>query len=276
MQVYADLAVLTARPSPDDSETVPHRLYGHVDAADAYSVGRYVEEAGREIAAARARGRMPVIVGGTGLYLSALVAGLSPMPPVPEVIRARWRAEARRLGGPGLHRVLAARDPVMAGRLDPADPQRIVRALEVIEATGRSLADWQGMKGRPVIAPEDAVRLVIMADRAWLVARARLRLDQMIRHGAVEEVGRLIGRGLPWSLPIFGALGVRPIAEHIGGRLSLDAAIEATARQTAAYIKRQQTWNRGQFAGWEAVAVTPEISGDALTGRVISNIMSIE
>ncbi|HRD75988.1 MAG TPA: tRNA (adenosine(37)-N6)-dimethylallyltransferase MiaA [Hyphomicrobiaceae bacterium] len=266
MQVYRDLRILTARPSVDEEARAPHRLFGHVEGGVAYSAGRYIAEVGEALGEARRRERVAIIVGGTGFYLKALLSGLSPIPDVSREIRKRWRDAVSERGGPALHAVLAERDPVMAARLDPTDGQRIARALEVLEASGRSLREWQAIPGRPVIEAARSVRLVLSSERAWLVARARHRLGTMIRDGALDEVRALDGRGLDRSLPIFGALGMRPLAEHLAGRQSLADAIEATARDTAAYIKRQQTWARGQLADWTPIRIGEGVdpSGAAL------------
>src|SRR5262245_51854586 len=170
MQVYRELAVLTARPSPADLERAPHRLYGTVPAVEAYSVGAWVEDAARAIGEAEHEGRMPILVGGTGLYFKALLEGLAPVPDIPPEIRKAWRARADTLRGEALHRELQARDPAMAARLRPSDMQRLVRALEVIDATGISLAEWQGSAAPPVLPPDGVVKLVIAPGREPLYA----------------------------------------------------------------------------------------------------------
>jgi tRNA dimethylallyltransferase len=187
MQVYRELRILSARPGADEEARVPHALYGFVPAAEAYSTGRFVKDAAAVIAEARNDGRRPVIVGGTGLYFKALLEGLSPIPQIDDAIRNHWRAEAERRGAADLHRELMARDELMAARLAPGDTQRIVRALEVIEQTGRSLADWQRQPGTPIVEEAKTVRLLATLDRAELHTRADARLDRMFADGAGDE-----------------------------------------------------------------------------------------
>ena len=159
MQVYRDLRVLTARPGEAESGSVPHRLYGHVDAAERYSAGRFIEEAGPVLAGLAAEGLVPVVTGGTGLYFRGLLAGFSPIPPVPEAVLARWRARLMAEGPEALHRLLAERDPALAGRLPAGDSQRILRGLSVLEATGRPLSAWQSEPGTPLVDPARALLL---------------------------------------------------------------------------------------------------------------------
>jgi tRNA dimethylallyltransferase len=251
MQVYRELRILTARPSPEEEARVPHALYGFIPAREAYSAGRYMADAARAIAAARARRRVPIVVGGTGLYFKALLEGLSPIPPVPEVVRARWRAEALRLGAAGLHRVLAERDPRIAARLRPTDPQRLVRALEVFEATGRSLADWQQIPGQPLLAAERAVRIVVAPDRSELYRRCDTRLEVMLEQGGLEEVDGLRALALDPKLPVMTALGVGPLLAHLGGALPLERAMAQAKADTRRYVKRQLTWLRRNMIAWQ-------------------------
>jgi tRNA dimethylallyltransferase len=254
MQVYRELRVLTARPSLDDEARVAHVLYGHVPAGEAYSAGRYAREAAAAIAEVRASGRVPVIVGGTGLYFRALLQGLSPIPAISNDIRQRWRAEAERLGAAGLHGVLAARDPEMAARLRPSDPQRVTRALEVLDATGRSLAAWQQVPGTPILDETATERFVVLPDREDLYRRCDARFEAMLAAGALEEVRALMALGLDPGLPSLRALGVQALAAHLAGAMSLDEAREAAKRQTRNYAKRQLTWLRGQMQAWTVTA----------------------
>lgn len=253
MQVYSELRVLTARPSAEDEVRAPHRLYGHVPAREAYSAGRFVAEAEAEIAAAHQTGRIPIIVGGTGLYFKALLEGLSPIPTVPEDVRAHWRAEAARLGAAELHRLLAGRDPEMAVRLHPTDSQRITRALEVLEATGRSLSYWQSLPGVPVLPEAATVRLVLQPEREHLYRRCDARLDAMMAAGALAEVATLAELRLDPGLPVMRAVGVGPLLAYLAGRTTLDAALAQAKLDTRHYVKRQLTWLRRNMIAWDRV-----------------------
>ena len=254
MQVYRDLSILTARPGTADLARAPHVLYGHVPAAQVYSAGRWLVDAAREIAAAEAAGRVPIIAGGTGLYFEALLHGLSPVPAIPAAIRAHWRNEAERLGAEKLHGVLATRDPAMADRLRPSDPQRVTRALEVLEATGRSLADWQREAGTPLVARNAAACLVLAPDRATLYARCEARFDDMLAAGALAEAAAMLALGLPPELPAMRATGLRELMAHLRGDLTLEAAATAAKVATRHYAKRQETWIRGRMADWVRVS----------------------
>lgn len=251
MQVYRELRVLTARPDADDERRAPHRLYGHVPGAEAYSAARYAAEARAAIAAAEEAGSLPIVVGGTGLYFKALTEGLSPIPPIPDEIRARWRACAGEEGAAALHAILAERDPEMAARLRPTDPQRLVRALEVLEATGTSLARWQEEPGEPVVRVEDGRAVVVAPERDVLRQRIDARFDRMMAHGAVEEVRALLQLALSPELPVMRALGVGPLARLIAGEASPAEAGEAAKAETRQYAKRQLTWLRRNMNAWK-------------------------
>lgn len=253
MQVYDGLPIITAQPSPDEKSRAPHRLYGHVSPSDAYSVARYIADAAREIATATAAGQRSIIVGGTGLYFKALLEGLSPVPEIPAEIREHWRANASSWPIDRLHAELAARDPVMADRLAPTDRQRITRALEVIDATGRSLGEWQKIPGTPLLDEAGTIRLVVNRPRDEIIARCDARFDQMIGAGALDEVGHLLALDLPRDLPVFGALGVRPLADFLEGRTSLPEAIAAGKLQTRQYVKRQETWLKRHMMSWREI-----------------------
>lgn len=253
MQVYRELNVLTARPSPADAERAPHLLYGHVPGREAYSAARFIEEASLAIKGARARGRVPVIVGGTGLYFKALLEGLSPVPPIPDDIRNHWRAEAERVGAQALHATLAARDAVMAGRLKPTDPQRIVRALEVLEATGRSLAEWHETPGTPVLMEKETLRFVLAPERDELYRRCDARFEAMMKAGALEEAEALGRQQLDPGLPVMRALGVAPLLDLIAGKAARAEAVERAKAETRQYAKRQVTWIKGNMSSWEAI-----------------------
>src|SRR4051812_5294279 len=201
MQVYGDLRIITARPGVADEARVPHRLYGHVDAAENYSVGRWCHDARAVLEEAKSAGRVPILVGGTGLYFKALTQGLSAVPPTPPDVRAAVRARCDAEGAAALHAELARRDPAMAERLKPGDRMRLARALEVLEATGRSLADWH-REGMPAILdPDEALKIFLVIDRAELHRRIDARFEAMLAAGALEEARALAARGLDPMLP---------------------------------------------------------------------------
>ena len=254
MAVYSDLSVLTGRPGPRDLARAPHRLYGHRDAAEPYSLGRWLPEAEAEIRDARAKGAVPVVVGGTGLFFKALTQGLSPIPPVPDEVRASTRARAAGLDAATLHARLAAVDPVTAARLRPSDPQRILRALEVFAATGRPLAEFQARRSAPALPMAQAVAITLAPERAALRRAIEMRFDGMMTAGALDEVRRLGVRGLDPTLPAMRALGVPPLLAHLAGALTLDEAVARSKAETRAYAKRQDTFARHQLAGFAPTA----------------------
>jgi tRNA dimethylallyltransferase len=251
MQVYAELRILTARPGPEDTRRVPHRLYGHVAASEPYSVARWLADVAAALAEAAAVGARPIIVGGTGLYFKALTEGLSPVPAISPEVRRRWRDAAAEAPPGALHAELAARDAIMAERLEPGDSQRIVRALEVLEETGRSLADWQAVPGRPLVDSADATRILINLPRAELHQRSDQRFDLMLSSGALDEVKALLALALPADAPAMRALGVAPLAAHLRGVLPREEAGARAKAETRQYIKRQQTWARRHMADWQ-------------------------
>jgi tRNA dimethylallyltransferase len=251
MQVYRELSILTARPTLEHEARAPHALYGFVSGAEAYSAGRYAADAATAIAEARAKGRVPIIVGGTGLYFKALLEGLSPIPAADPQVRAFWRAEAARQPAPQLHALLEARDPEMAGRLMPTDTQRIVRALEVLESTGRSLALWQREPGTPVLGEAETIRLLALPDRQEQGELIDARFDAMLAAGALEEVRALLSHGFSSALPIMRALGVAPLAAHLAGALGVAEAVAAAKTDTRNYAKRQLTWLRRNMIAWK-------------------------
>ena len=253
MQVYSELRILTARPTTDDERRAPHALYGFVPAREAYSTGRYVTDAKAALDAARAQGLRPIFVGGTGLYFKALLEGLSPVPPVDAAVRAYWRAEAERVRAEALYGVLAARDAEMAARLKSADTQRIVRALEVLESSGRSLAYWQSQPGEPVIDGASAVGLLMLPDRATLHARADARFARMVEDAGLDEAARLEALQLDADLPAMRAIGVAPMIAVTRGALTLADAIAQGQAETRQYIKRQETWIRRNMISWNNV-----------------------
>jgi len=251
MQVYRELRLLTARPSEADEARVPHRLYGTMSAAQAYSVGRWLGDVAGAMAEAHKEGRLPILVGGTGLYFKALTEGLAPVPDIPAEIRAHWRERSEQLGRNTLHAELAARDPAMAARLGPADPQRIVRALEVIDATGMSLAEWQGGDAAPLLAPGDALRLVIAPEREPLYAAIDARFDRMIEQGALDEVRALLALKLDPGLPAMRAHGVCELAAYLSGAVTREEAVAKAKTESRRYAKRQMTWLRRFMADWD-------------------------
>lgn len=258
MQVYRDLDVLSARPPAEDLARAPHRLYGHVDASRNYSVATWLEDVSRVIQEARETGRFLVIVGGTGLYFRALLGGLSPLPDIPAGIRNRWREIAENAAPGELYEELKQRDPQMAVRLEPGDTQRLTRALEVIEATGRSLLTWQQQPGTALL-PADTPRVVLAPPRPWLHARIAERFHLMVTSGAVEEAEALVARSLDPSLPAMKAIGVRELSEAASGQRSLEDAVESAIVATRRYAKRQETFFRGQLVGWPRMDPTDPV-----------------
>jgi tRNA dimethylallyltransferase len=253
MQVYRDLRIITARPTDGDEARVPHRLYGHVDAAVNFSAGAWVGDAAKALEEAKAEGRLPIFIGGTGLYFKALTAGLSVVPPIPAEVREDVRARLERNGVEALHAELAASDPRAAERLNLRDRTRIARALEVVEATGRSLLDWHH-EGQPPLLPRDSFRAVFLApERDELYARIDARFDAMLGAGALKEVERLADRNLDPLLPAMKAHGVPALIRHLRGELSLEQAATIGSADTRHYAKRQFTWFRHQLPEFEWV-----------------------
>ncbi|NGO62855.1 tRNA (adenosine(37)-N6)-dimethylallyltransferase MiaA [Rhizobium daejeonense] len=247
MQVYDVLRVLTARPSEEEMDGIPHHLYGHVPPGNTYSTGDWLREAGDLLSRLKDRNVLPVIIGGTGLYFKALTGGLSDMPAVPDDIRRSLRGRLSAEGAEVLHRELAARDPAMAERLNPQDGQRIVRALEVLEATGRSISEFQGKAGPMLVDPARAGKFVVLPDRALLHERINRRFAGMFQQGAVEEVEALLALGLSPEMPAMKAIGVSQIAAMLKGQLSREEVIELASAATRQYAKRQMTWFRNQM-----------------------------
>jgi tRNA dimethylallyltransferase len=245
MQVYRDLAVLTARPGPAELARAPHRLFGVLDASELCSAARWLSLAELEIGAAARDRRLPILVGGTGLYLKALLRGLAPVPEVPTEVRRAARALHEEIGGEKFHAVLAARDPVAAARLNPGDTQRLIRAYEVVTATGRSLMDWQRAQAgamRPGVAA-----VVLLPPREALYAAIDARFASMATAGALDEVRALTARHLSPDLPALKAVGVRELEAHLRGETTLQAAIAAGQQASRRYAKRQITWLRTQL-----------------------------
>ena len=259
MQVYGDLRRLTARPDPNEEARVPHRLYGHVDGAVNYSVGHFSRDAAAVLTTLD--GRMPVFVGGTGLYFKALEQGFSELPPVPEAVRARVRADAEGRPTEKLHADLARHDPEGAARLRPSDRMRVMRALEIFFATGRPIASFYGDPVPGPLAGWDLDRIFLAPDRAVLRARIDARFRTMIAAGALDEVARLRERGLDPMLPVMRAHGVPALIAHLDGTMSLEDAIVRGQADTRAYAKRQFTWFRHQM-GTDWRWIDPEIKAE--------------
>ncbi|MBX9823866.1 MAG: tRNA (adenosine(37)-N6)-dimethylallyltransferase MiaA [Xanthobacteraceae bacterium] len=267
MQVYRDLRIITARPSPDDEARVPHRLYGHVDAAENYSVGRWCADAGAALDDIWRDGRLPILVGGTGLYFKALTQGLSVVPPTPPDIRAAVRARCDAEGSMALHAELARRDPATATKLKPGDRMRIARALEVLEATGRSLADWQRDGMPAMLEPDRALMFFLDVERDELRRRIDARFDAMLAQGALDEVRALAARNLDPMLPAMKAHGVPWLRRHLAGEITLAEAAEGGKADTRRYTKRQVTWFRHQMPGWTWAA--PETVADIAARELV-------
>ena len=256
MQVYRDLRIITARPSADEERRVPHRLYGHVDAAENFSVGRWAEEAAAVLAEARRTTRAAILVGGTGLYFNALTRGLAAVPPIPANIREEVRARLASDGVAVLHAELKWRDPAAAARLMPGDRARITRALEVVLATGRSLLDWHDANKPAGLDPTRAAKIFLAPEREELLRRIDARFDAMMASGALDEVRALAARGLDPDLPAMKAHGVPWLIRALNGEITREQASEEAKRDTRQYTKRQATWFRNQLPDF--VWVEPE------------------
>ncbi|MGR6430395.1 tRNA (adenosine(37)-N6)-dimethylallyltransferase MiaA [Rhizobium sp. PAMB 3174] len=257
MQVYDTLSVLTARPSTADMEGVEHCLYGHVPAGAAYSTGAWLREAEALLSRLKAEGRLPVFAGGTGLYFKALTGGLSDMPEIPEAVRVLWRGRLAAEGPEALYGELGRRDAEGAAALNPQDGQRIVRALEVLEATGRPIREFQGRTGPMVVDPARALKIVIDPDRKVLHERINRRFEAMLEQGAADEVRALMKLNLSPQMPVMKAIGVRELAAMLAGDLTREQAAEQASAATRQYAKRQMTWFRNQMDdSWERRGTT--------------------
>jgi tRNA dimethylallyltransferase len=254
MQVYAEMRVLTARPSAAEEGAAPHRLYGHVVAAEAYSVGRWLDDAALSMRAAWKAESLPILVGGTGLYFKALTQGLAPVPYIPLDVRMHWRAKAEAGGSEALYAALLERDPTLAQKLAPTDTQRLVRALEVFDATGVSLAEWQsGSTASAILSAGDALKILVAPEREPLYAAIDARFDKMMADGAAEEARTLAALGLDRRLPAMRAHGGAELTAYLDGVQSLDEAVSKAKTQSRRYAKRQMTWARRFMADWEWV-----------------------
>ena len=242
MQVYRQAPILTAQPSAQDKARAPHLLYGHVGVRDAYSVGHWRSDAVAALAEVRAMKRTPIFVGGTGMYFMALTDGLADVPPTPPEIRDAARALLDDIGVEALHARLTDRDPLTASRLRPTDPQRVLRAFEVFEATGRPLADWQGVPAAPVLKDARIAAFVLDPPRPDLRARIAARFETMVDAGGLDEARSL--EGLDPALPAAKLLGLRPLQALAGGTLTRAEALDAAITATRQFAKRQMTWFR--------------------------------
>ena len=246
-QVYADLAILSARPTEAEMAGIPHRLFGHIDGADDYSAARWAAEARGEITAAHAAGAIPIIIGGTGLYIRTLLHGIAPVPAIDEAIRADIRALPVREA----YRRLRSADPHAAAALKPLDVTRIARALEVITSTGTALHIWQEQRDGGMADEIDLTPAILLPPRDWLHERCNIRLAAMFSSGAAAEVTALLARNLDPDLPVMRAIGVRQLAAAQAGEISLGDALTHAQVATRQYAKRQYTWFRNQLpAQW--------------------------
>ncbi|WP_044332386.1 tRNA (adenosine(37)-N6)-dimethylallyltransferase MiaA [Sphingomonas hengshuiensis] len=257
MQVYADLRVLTARPSIEEETRAPHRLFGHVDGADAYSAARWAAEARAEIAQAHAQERLPILVGGTGLYLRTLLDGIAPVPEIAPDIRRAVRAMPVALA----HAALALADPPAAARLAPADTLRVARALEVVRSTGRPLAEWQAQRVGGIADAVRLVPLILLPDRDWLGARIDRRFADMVDSGRDEAAALLARTDIPADAPLLRAIGVPELRALMAGEIDTGQAVAAGALASRQYAKRQYTWFRRQPPPeWERTSETEKHS----------------
>lgn len=262
MQVYADLRVLSARPTPDDEARMPHRLFGIVPAGEEFSVGRYIACVAPIIAEARTAGTKLVLVGGTGLYFRALTEGLMPSPPIDPAIRAEWRARAA--AGEDLHAALRARDPVRAAALHPQDAPRLLRAIELFESTGRTYTEWLAENpGEPVLRAGEWEGVFLDPPRESLHARIDQRFEAMMRGGALGEVASLLAHQppLPPNLGVMKAHGVPHLARLLGGEIGRDEAVRLSQQDTRAYARRQVIFARRYLVGgnWRWVRSAEEV-----------------
>ena len=264
MQIYRELRVLTARPSDDDMRRVPHHIFGHVSAHEHYSVGRYQMDAAHALGQVRESGKVPIFVGGTGLYFTALTKGLADIPPVPSAIREGVRAHFERVGNTAFHAELVRRDLQMAAQIRPTDTQRLLRAFEILEATGRSLAEWQKGEGRAVLMGHRLAKFVLDIPREALRERVESRFRSMLANGAREEAAQLAD--LDPALPAAKILGLRELNAAKRGDTSDDEAIALAITRTRQFAKRQTTWFRNQMPDWTRI-------GAGSVGNIIAQIL---
>lgn len=262
MQVYADLRILTARPTVEEESRVPHRLFGHIDGADSYSTARWAAEARAAIAEAHNEGRLPILVGGTGLYLRTLLEGIAPVPEIDPELRKQVRA----LPVAEAHAQLAAADPEAAARLNATDTTRVARALEVVRATGKPLSHWQTRRLGGIEAEIRLAPLVLLPDRDWLGARIDSRFADMLDSGRAEATALFARTDIPADAPILRAIGVPELRALFAGETDMVQAAAAGALATRQYAKRQYTWFRRQPPEhWER---TTELETNARVSRI--------
>jgi tRNA dimethylallyltransferase len=253
MQVYGDLRIVTARPSVVEEGLVPHHLYGHVSAAKVYSTGQWLKDAVAAVEGVQGRGKVPIILGGTGLYFRALTEGFVEIPAIPDEIRTATRAEVEAIGPVAAHVLLAEVDPAWAKQIHENDPQRIARGLEVFRATERPLTAWQADPVQPPILGSTA-KVVLEPDRDWLIERIHRRFGMMVQAGALLEVEALLAQRLAPTLPAMKALGVPELAAYLSGGFTLEEAQGAASIKSRQYAKRQSTWFRQQMISWNKVS----------------------
>ncbi len=269
MQVYAELPVLTAQPTEAETKRAPHRLYGILSVAEPCSAGRWRELALAEIETARSAGKLPILCGGTGLYIKVLMEGLSPIPDIPAKVRDDMHRRLAAEGSETLHAILVERDPVTAARLNPTDSQRVARALEVLEGTGRSLGDWQEEMGEGPPADLRFTIILLMPPRDALYADIDARLATMLEEGALEEVEAMHAMDLDPKCPAVKAVGVPELLRYLLGDSGLDTALAAAQQATRRYAKRQMTWFRNQII---ANLTLKKKYSESLRGKIFSFI----
>jgi tRNA dimethylallyltransferase len=257
-QVYRDLRLISARPSEEEEAQVPHRLYGYRDAADPCSAAAWAADAKREVAAAQEAGRLPILAGGSGLYIRTLLEGIAPVPEIDPVVRA----EVRALPVGQAHEALAKEDPEAAARLRPTDTTRIARALEVVRSTGRPLAAWQKERSGGIAGSVALVPLILLPPRDWLYARCDARFEKMMSEEGLDEVSSLLARNLNSALPAMRAIGVPEIAAFVRGEIVRERALDLGRTATRQYAKRQYTWfSRQPPADWPRFAEPVDCAG---------------
>lgn len=252
-QVFADWRVLTARPGADETARVPHFLYGHLPIDADYSVGHWLREIGTVLDECTRRGLIPIITGGTGLYFKALTEGIAPIPPTPADIRERGQVLLKDQGLPSIATALERRDPRTAAGIDLENPMRVLRAWEVLETTGRGIADWRDQTLPPLLRLEECDARLVVPDRETLYARCDARFELMLAQGAIEEAARVLALNPAPNAPGLKALGASELLAHLAGSITLDEAGARTKTATRRYAKRQLTWGRNQMSRWQTV-----------------------